>query len=786
MEETVVEVRESRFKRFTVKYGRNILIALLAIIIGYGHTQYVNILFENDLNFSMLSDLEREMSFRSEQGFYYSYYKTIVEEEPYVAAITRIMYDKHVEYPNEVNAFNRFNIIPEVILGSVYRYLYPYLNGTVSCTTVFRGDDIPSVESCNGLGVPMIFYVQSVFILAGVTLGALFIFGTTLSNSILGGLVTVAQYLANHADCTRVALAPALRENYAQPALLLQMWLLTAQLRGGEQALLGMQVSIFLINCVCLLFWQFTQFIFFTQIFIFFVMEQLRIIDLKTFCIFLHSHFCGLHMAILLLQGNDMLKTSIYTSFFIVVSIYCLFFSNMRIAVETRLDLILESFLVVMRIAIVMIMSICLKTEIREFLLIFEDAHIWEILWAKISDYQSFHTKLYTCSEAFDFLPLETWGHLWDSTLVPIAFVCVVNVTFKWIVDAYTCVHKKDKVLKKKKKAKDSDSSDDDSGIENTMPEHKEDKIDEQEKEKEDNEDNKQIEVKKDDTDNAEEIKNKPKTTDKKNKTDLCVKEKEKPPRDELLEFLMNLKIDAGIFYNVSQMVAFMIMAVMIMRLKLLFVPHMCLVASLVVTFEMEKFKRWPRAGATLRSLFFTVLFAMIAWKAYTNVQGQMKNLGEFSDLQLEELLQWISQTPAAPVFAGPVPVTSAVLLSARRPIVNHPHYENKEARARTYAVYKTYGKFSPLELYVELSRLKVTHLIVDRDYCYGSGMSDNCTFESIWDREAPAAAGEPRLCHLLLTSRVDHFYSVFRNHKYSVFKIHDFSVRYMPRSFDT
>lgn len=180
MEETVVEVRESRFTRFTVKYGRNILIALLAIIIGYGHTQYVNILFENDLNFSMLSDLEREMSFRSEQGFYYSYYKTIVEEEPYVAAITRIMYDKHVEYPNEVNAFNRFNIIPEVILGSVYRYFYPYLNGTVSCTTVFRGDDIPSVESCNGLGVPMIFYVQSVFILAGVTLGALFIFGTTL------------------------------------------------------------------------------------------------------------------------------------------------------------------------------------------------------------------------------------------------------------------------------------------------------------------------------------------------------------------------------------------------------------------------------------------------------------------------------------------------------------------------------------------------------------------------------------------------------------------------------
>ena len=76
-------------------------------------------LFENDRNFSYLSELEREMSLRTEMGFYYSYFKTVVEERPFVAGITKLLYDKLVEYPKDVNAFNRFNIHPEVSLSTI-------------------------------------------------------------------------------------------------------------------------------------------------------------------------------------------------------------------------------------------------------------------------------------------------------------------------------------------------------------------------------------------------------------------------------------------------------------------------------------------------------------------------------------------------------------------------------------------------------------------------------------------------------------------------------------------
>ena len=56
-------------------------------------------------------------------GFYYSYYKTIVEEKTFASGISKIMYDQLVEYPKDVNAFNRFNINPEVSL-MFYIYIY--------------------------------------------------------------------------------------------------------------------------------------------------------------------------------------------------------------------------------------------------------------------------------------------------------------------------------------------------------------------------------------------------------------------------------------------------------------------------------------------------------------------------------------------------------------------------------------------------------------------------------------------------------------------------------------
>ena len=57
------------------------LVVVVCCLSGYANMCHVDRLFENDRHFSHLSNLEREMTFRTEMGLYYSYFKTIGRRE---------------------------------------------------------------------------------------------------------------------------------------------------------------------------------------------------------------------------------------------------------------------------------------------------------------------------------------------------------------------------------------------------------------------------------------------------------------------------------------------------------------------------------------------------------------------------------------------------------------------------------------------------------------------------------------------------------------------------------
>jgi C-mannosyltransferase DPY19L len=64
------------------------------------------------------------------------------------------------------------------------------------------------------------------------------------------------------------------------------------------------------------------------------------------------------------------------------------------------------------------------------------------------------------------------------------------------------------------------------------------------------------------------------------------------------------------------------------------------------------------------------------------NLAQQRSIMGEYSNVALEQLLQWVeAETPRDAVFAGPMPLMANLMLSTRRPIVNHPHYEDAGLR---------------------------------------------------------------------------------------------------------
>uniref|UniRef100_A0A8P0TNR2 Dpy-19 like 2 n=1 Tax=Canis lupus familiaris TaxID=9615 RepID=A0A8P0TNR2_CANLF len=226
-------------------------------------------LFENDRHFSHLSSLEREMTFRTEMGLYYSYFKTIIEAPSFLKGLWMIMNDRLTEYPLVINTVKRFHLYPEVIIAFWYRIFVGIMNlfglETKTCWNVTRVEPLNEVQSCEGLGDPACFYVAVIFILNGIMMGLFFIHGAYLSGTQLGGLITVLCYFFNHGEATRVMWTPPLRESFSYPFLVLQMCILTLILRTSNNNRRHF-IALCLSNVAFMLPWQFAQFILFTQI----------------------------------------------------------------------------------------------------------------------------------------------------------------------------------------------------------------------------------------------------------------------------------------------------------------------------------------------------------------------------------------------------------------------------------------------------------------------------------------------------------------------------------------
>ncbi|XP_056660251.1 probable C-mannosyltransferase DPY19L2 isoform X5 [Monodelphis domestica] len=184
-------------------FSWNITVALGALA-GVLHWTHLTTLFENDRHFSHLSTLEREMTFRTEMGLYYSYFKTMVEEPSFTKGLWMIMNDKLTEFPLVINAVKRFHLYPEIFIASLYRLF----NGTTgflgiqtkTCYNVSRGHGINPIESCEGLGDPACFYITVIFVLNGLMMTLFFIYGTYLSGSQIGGLLSVICFFFNHGE----------------------------------------------------------------------------------------------------------------------------------------------------------------------------------------------------------------------------------------------------------------------------------------------------------------------------------------------------------------------------------------------------------------------------------------------------------------------------------------------------------------------------------------------------------------------------------------------------------
>ena len=95
---------------------------MAAIVVQYA--DYAKTIHENQYWFSKLSNLERQISLRTESGLYYSYFKYLTTRPALngglAEGIAQLVNDNRTESWRSINVLQRFNIFQEVFLASLF------------------------------------------------------------------------------------------------------------------------------------------------------------------------------------------------------------------------------------------------------------------------------------------------------------------------------------------------------------------------------------------------------------------------------------------------------------------------------------------------------------------------------------------------------------------------------------------------------------------------------------------------------------------------------------------
>ncbi|XP_061401856.1 C-mannosyltransferase dpy-19 homolog [Musca vetustissima] len=256
-----------------------LILMLAQSLIGTGffflYVHHVRNIFENRTNMAHLTQLERESLFRREDALYHSFYKTLTEAPDFWSGCWELMNVTSIEYPNSINVLSRFHVLPEITIGFLYHLLRSHSRlGILSLLSCWRSDDIRlTLEHGRCEGQALQFYFECVWLLGGLTVLIIYMYGLLLSRNLFGGIYAVVSYIMFHSFAAKIYERPMARENFAFPAIYVQMFYLCICInRVTERRKYRMSVltslKLVYLTTVALLCWQYSAIIFASQILI--------------------------------------------------------------------------------------------------------------------------------------------------------------------------------------------------------------------------------------------------------------------------------------------------------------------------------------------------------------------------------------------------------------------------------------------------------------------------------------------------------------------------------------
>ncbi|XP_029447578.1 probable C-mannosyltransferase DPY19L4 isoform X2 [Rhinatrema bivittatum] len=230
---------------------------LAAITSGMMYAVYLSTYHERKFWFSTRPELEREITFQGDGAVYYSFYKELLRAPSFERGVFELTYNNKTLSMKTLNAVRQMSLYPELLASALYR--------------VSGSEDI--IE-------PMYFYIGIVFGLQGIYVTALFVTSWIMSGTWLAGMLTVAWFIINRTDTTRMEYSIPLRENWALPYFACQVAALTGYLKNINSS--AERFCYFLVTASTYTFmvmWEYSHYLLFVQAICLLMMDGLFLVQ---------------------------------------------------------------------------------------------------------------------------------------------------------------------------------------------------------------------------------------------------------------------------------------------------------------------------------------------------------------------------------------------------------------------------------------------------------------------------------------------------------------------------
>lgn len=694
----------STYILWDIALGANKVVGIIAMMVcAYKWSAYLATLHENHFWFSEIKEVEREISFRTESGLYYSYFKHLVSASTLSEGVDQLKRDNQTEHMRTINIFYRFNIHQELFIAAAYS-VYDF-----------------------GLK-PIFFYIQCVFALQGFFLAALFATAWALTGTWVAGVLTSGLMVAHRSLITRVEFTVPLREHFSLPFIFAQFAVIgeymNAKTRAQETLYL---VTIFALTFLLTITWQFAQFVLFLQALVIFGLSLIGILDKDKACNVMSAVLVAIICVWYCLFYQPMILNSLVCSF-IPIGIVVLQSKTDKLhrnGICPNLLTTAAKALATLASAIVINSLIKLASGQEA------DSHIFRFVQSKFGfeDETDFETRLYLCLSIFQPLQWDFFHGFSLNGALPAYAAAIAIHLFSIVMSVFRRWGHKEK--------SDKDESDDGGG-------------------------------------------------------DWL-----RALTGGLADYLRGAHLRPGLAFHIGQSLILCLLAMTTLRMKCFWGPYICVFASYFVLHK----EFWEGIAAKLTAngeksnglanflRHIVVLFAILSlYNANKSaVYEELEDLREFYDPDTVELMEWINRdTASEAAFAGSMQLLAGVRLSTFRPLTNHPHFEDKELRARTKELYQIYAKKPASEVHEILVRYNTSYIILEDSICLAP--TNRCNLGSTMDLanghipddgiRKPSnliQSRDPRFCLEIRHGTPEYarfFVKVFENKTFRIFKV--------------